>query len=146
MWWAQDGDQYRVLRDGTPGRSWRAIGDLSLTWSEDGEHVAWLASTADELGSETWHVVVDDLPFLPREEIADLTLSPDGSWVAWVGREGTGWAVRLGRTRDGEVFTTDLVEGVGTDFGGGIAFVDGILRYTSIDGLGLTIHDLELPE
>ncbi len=144
-WWARDGDAVRVLRDGEAGRAWRAIGDLAPVWSADGQHLAWLASTADEQGTSTWHVVVDDIPFLAREQVAALALSADGAHVAWVGQEAEGWAVRIGRTRDGRVWTTPGSEGVGTDWGGGIAFVGGVLRYTAIDELGLSVHEVALP-
>ncbi|GEM_PF-4856922 len=143
-WWAQDDGVLRVYRDGKPGRPQGGVGDLPLVWSADGEHLAWLGRTPEETGDRSWHVVVDDVPFLAREQVAQVALSSDGAFVAWVGREGDGWAVRLGRTRDGEISSTDLVEGVGTDFGGGIAFAEGILRYTTIDGLGLVVNEVEI--
>lgn len=142
-WWALDSGVQAVHRDGVAGVPWGAIGELPLTWSADGQHLAWLAHEVGQTADRTWKVVLDGEPVSQREEVAALAVDATGAHVAWVAREGAGWVVRL-HTKGRGLRSTSIVEAVGTDLGGGVGFAGGVLRYTTVDGAGLHLHELTL--
>lgn len=73
---AGESEEFRVVVDGKPGRSYPSLGGLNM--SADGRHVAYLAWR-----DENYHVVVDGVEGPAYEHATGVRLSPDGNHVAY---------------------------------------------------------------
>jgi hypothetical protein len=106
---ARDGDRWRIVDGGVPGRSWRGIGEVVM--SASGAHLAYAAEDDDE----RWHVVSDGwigpafdaihartIAYGPNERaLVYVASSSEGAHVVVNGRVGPAYD-GVGRVRFGD--------------------------------------------
>jgi hypothetical protein len=131
------GDRYRtsfrVVRDGKPGKAWAGIRP-GVVWGPDSQALVYFAK---EKADGPWVLMRDDKPLPPcevwategegkRDEVKTVAVrfSPDGKHVAYAGRQGLSWVVRI----DGEevaVYDKVFVDRAGFGFSteGRLAFL-----------------------
>ena len=82
---ARTGTQWCVVLDGRPGPSYNEIGSGPIRFLSN-KDIGYAA-----LSGSKWLAIIGDQPPISCDEVADLTVSPDGRHVAFAGRSGKKW-------------------------------------------------------
>jgi hypothetical protein len=81
------GAQYLAI-DGVDGQAHQAIAPLTLTFSSDGQHLAYAAQDTDR-----WRVFVDHCPRASWDGVGELSFAADGRHLAYAAETAGKWRV-----------------------------------------------------